>query len=343
MSNCSNCQDANVYSQNTEFNQKSQVKHARKPNNFATTSSCNSTINSLCNESVWGDEFMMSLAWNDEFFPELGASKSHLIPLELINFSPKDTLVKQIHPCNPNIIWERKGGYLYVRDTSIDGSPDLNYQEGGQIVMKLSSNIPANAIAEGYNANKLTGLVEAINNLLDGDTVFADPSNNNKITARVNASNLPSFLKQETVNKTLENLITINASSISQGYKFLMELPIKTNLTTGRYKMMINSLIELQIRRTNSNLDKFHYSLDLNSSHSLLNVKSTIPNITKKSGVKSIGFSIDYIETLTNTVIAEVDTKLNKLTLDFNVIVPTGTNVTDIVIKTAKLEALVIG
>lgn len=142
----------------------------------------NTIINSVCNTNVWGDDFMMSFAWNDEANPETGLAISHLFPAELIGWCPKDT-PERCHPCDPNIRWERKNGHLIVRDVTIKGEKNVHFSDGGQIIMDLPSQVPSCALGPGYSAHDLCGLGDAIAPYFDGVTIKRDPTNNNKFAA----------------------------------------------------------------------------------------------------------------------------------------------------------------
>lgn len=147
------------------------------------SNSSDESITSKCNKTVWGDDFLMSFLWGDEKNFETGCSISHYIQPELIGWNPADTLVRTVCPCNPDYTWERKDGHLVVRNETIEGDEDELFESGGQVVMKLSSQIPSSAIGEGYSAYSLTGLGEAIGKYIDNDTIVLDPSNGNKMTA----------------------------------------------------------------------------------------------------------------------------------------------------------------
>lgn len=125
-------------------------------------------ITSLCNTGIYGDDFMMSFAWNKQYLCESGTYKTHDFPVEIIGFNPKDTLMPTPLACSPHHMWERKNKNLIVRDTTIEGPEDLMATEGGQIVYKKSSVIPSEAIGAGYPASSLSNLCEAIAKCFDG-------------------------------------------------------------------------------------------------------------------------------------------------------------------------------
>ena len=174
----------------TNGNQPSSTTpRAKAPYNVTGCTTCknkskpSSLTDSLCNTHIYGDEYIMGFAWNKEVDCDSGLYKNHDFPVEILGWCPEDSISETTHPCNDDIKWERKGGYLIVRDRSIDGDEELMVDDGGQILYKRSSKIPAKALDAGYDARGLTGICDAIECCFDCKTIKRDPANGNKYTA----------------------------------------------------------------------------------------------------------------------------------------------------------------
>jgi len=203
---CNSIKNSYTTSGSETKNQPDSVSIVKK------SSSKDIPVTSKCNKGVWGDDFLMSFLWGQDKNFETGCSVSHFIQPELIGWNPEDTLVRTICPCSPTHTWERKDGYLIVRDESIDGDDDELYECGGKIVMKLSSQIPSSAVGDGYPAHSLTELGSALGKYIDNETIVLDPSNGNKISAVFNYnlyadinSNKKVFEEDLSVNKAYYN------------------------------------------------------------------------------------------------------------------------------------------
>lgn len=159
---------------------ENQVRRVTKPYSAKSCTKCKTKASksgsNLLDTGLWGNEFIMNLAWNDEYDCTTNSNIEHGFPASIINWNPKDT-GETCLASNPDLTWQMDSGYLIVRDTTIDGSSDDLLENNGQIVYKESSLIPGSAIGNGIDAHNLVGLCDAMEKCFDNVSIFRNECN----------------------------------------------------------------------------------------------------------------------------------------------------------------------
>lgn len=187
---------------------------------------------SCVNPNPYLDEFLRQFAIDDEYNPQTGLRIKHGIPSSFIDWNLADSGEMPVEGCC-DLTWQYVNNELLIRDKKIEGDKNADYQTGGQIIIRRKAKIPVSAVEGGYPANTLIGLGDAITQYFDNNTIYRDPTNNNKFTARLITSE-KKFYSDETKTQevfypskdgsyyylnpqSLDNLIKVRADGVTIG------------------------------------------------------------------------------------------------------------------------------